>query len=100
MLTNNGGTLGTCFVCGVTLDGSTPGGAVTINGSYTSTASNTLTGVDGSINSHGNFQVAGSPGAAFGLIIQGNVTLQGGGAVTLSNNAFILVPGLGNTGSL
>jgi hypothetical protein len=81
-LTNIGGSLGT-LVSGnnVTLDGSAHG-AITLAGTYTVT-NNTSTYVVGTINNTGAIQMNADNTTA-ALIIQGNVTLTGGGTVTLS----------------
>ena len=91
-LNNNGGTLGTLARNAATLDGSTQG-PLTINGTYTSDL-NTQTTLLGTINNNNNFQLNGGSGTNSELFIGNNVTLQGGGTVTLSTaggggNAFI-----------
>jgi hypothetical protein len=76
------------------LDGSTGAGAVTLNGTYTSDL-NTITYLLGTITNQGNIQVNGGAGTnSFLFIDSSNVTLQGGGTLTLSTaagggNAFI-----------
>jgi len=60
---------------------------VTINGTYTSDL-NTDTYLLGTINNRGNIQLNGGAGTnSFLVIDSANVTLQGGGTVTLSTNA-------------
>jgi hypothetical protein len=83
-LTNNGAFLGT-YAGATTLDGSTASGAVTINGTYTS-AVNSQTWLLGTIINNGAIQVDGGGGLGYNtyLVVSGNVTLQGGGTVTLS----------------
>ena len=66
-----------------TLDGSTGGGAITINGTYTNDV-NADTHLLGTINNKNNFQVNGGAAANSIVLIDSNVTLQGGGTVTLS----------------
>src|ERR1022692_3386359 len=85
-LTNNGSFLGTPGGNVATLDGSTGAGAVTLNGTYTSdTGSNTY--LLGTINNQGNFLLNGGSGAnAIALLDSPNVTLQGGGTVTMAVN--------------
>ena len=94
-LTNNGGAFfGTPSGNTAVLDGSTGAGAVTINGTYTSDL-NSATYLLGTINNLGNLQVNGGNGTNTQLVVDSsNVTLQGGGTVTLSTatgggNAFI-----------
>ena len=84
-LNNNGGAFfGTPQGNVAYLDGSTAAGAVTINGTYTSDL-NTDTYLRGTINNTGNFQLNGGSGTNSVLLIDSaNVTLQGGGTVTLS----------------
>jgi fibronectin-binding autotransporter adhesin len=82
-LNNIGGTLGTPLNSNATLDGSTGGGAITINGTYTNDV-NADTTLLGTINNKNNFQVNGGAGANAVVSIGSNVTLQGGGTVTLS----------------
>ncbi len=82
-LNNLGGTLGTPINSVATLDGSTGGGAITINGNYTNDV-NADTHLLGTINNKNNFQVNGGSAANAIIIIDNNVTLQGGGTVTLS----------------
>jgi hypothetical protein len=84
-LNNNGGAFfGTPQGNVAYLDGSTAAGAVTINGTYTSDL-NSATYVLGTINNTGNFQLNGGSGTNSVLLIDSaNVTLQGGGTVTLS----------------
>ncbi len=82
-LNNTGG--GTMETVGTaTLDGSTSG-ALTLNGTYLTGAGST-TNLLGTIVNNGNLVVDGSAGAA-GLALNGNTTLQGGGAVTLLSGA-------------
>src|ERR1022692_167377 len=85
-LTNNGSFLGTPGGNVATLDGSTGAGAVTLNGTYTSdTGSNTY--LLGTINNKGNFLLNGGSGAnAIALLDSPNVTLQGGGTMTMVVN--------------
>ena len=83
-LNNNGGTLGTPAGNSATLDGSTAAGAITINGTYLNAA-----GADtyalGTINNTNNF-LMNSGVALIGIVLAAiNVTLQGGGTVTLCN---------------
>jgi hypothetical protein len=86
-LTNNGAFLGTPQNNQAILDGSTGAGAVTINGTYTSALS-TQTYLLGTINNQGNIQVNGGSGASTYLWVDSsNVTLTGGGTVTLSSAA-------------
>ncbi len=82
LTTVSGGTLGT-LVSGnnVTLDGSTHG-AITFAGTY-SVTNNTSTYVAGTINNTGLIQISADNSTA-ALIMNGNVTLAGGGTVTLS----------------
>ncbi len=83
-LNNIGGTLGTLQNASAYLDGSTSGGAITINGTYTGDV-NTDTYFLGTINNKNNFQLNGGSGAnAIILVDSSNVMLQGGGTVTLS----------------
>ena len=84
-LNNIGGTLGTPANYTATLDGSTQG-PLTINGTYTSDL-NTQTTLLGTINNKDNFQLNGGSGTNSELFIGNNVTLQGGGTVTLSTTA-------------
>ncbi|MGH9375324.1 MAG: PEP-CTERM sorting domain-containing protein [Terriglobia bacterium] len=91
-LTNKGGTLETATANATVLDGSTTAGAVTINGTYTSSL-DTVTDLNGTIINKGVIQVNGGSGnySILGLGSPGatveNVTLQGGGTVTLSSTA-------------
>ncbi len=94
-LTNNGGAFfGTPAGNAAFLDGSTGAGAITLNGTYTSDL-NTSTYLLGTIKNQGNIQVNGGSGFNTVLLIDsGNVTLQGGGTMTLTTltgggNAFI-----------
>jgi fibronectin-binding autotransporter adhesin len=83
-LTNNGGAFfGTPNGNVALLDGSTGAGAITLNGTYTSDL-NTNTYLLGTINNKNNFQVNGGAATNTELIIGNNVTLQGGGTVTLA----------------
>jgi hypothetical protein len=66
------------------LDGSTGAGAVTIKGTYTSDFGS-YTGLIGSIINNGNIQVNGGGGSDTYLYAPSNVTLTGGGTVTLSS---------------
>jgi len=93
-LTNNGAAFfGTLAGQVASLDGSTGAGAVTLNGTYTGDLGSS-TYLLGSIVNKGNLQL-NSNGANTLLLIGSNVTLSGGGTVTLSTqnaggNAFIL----------
>src|SRR6202050_4457155 len=82
LTTVGGAALGT-LVSGnnATLDGSTHG-AITLAGTYTLT-NNTSTYVLGTINNTGSIQM-NAANSTTALIIQGSVTLTGGGTVTLS----------------
>ena len=82
-LNNIGGTLGTPVNSTAYLDGSTSGGAITINGTYTSDL-NTDTYLLGTINDKNNFQMNGGSGSNAIILANSNVTLQGGGTVTMS----------------
>ena len=84
-LNNIGGTLGTLNGNAATLDGSTVAGAITINGTYTNGEGST-TSILGTINNKNNFQLNAGGGANSVLEIGSNVTLQGGGTVTMSNS--------------
>ena len=85
-LNNNGGLFfGTVAGNVATLDGSTAG-AVTMNGTYTADVGS-LTYLYGSIVNNGNFQVNGGGGSNTYLYVPGNVTLTGGGTVTLATTA-------------
>ena len=85
-LNNIGGTLGTPNGNAAILDGSTAAGAITINGTYTNGVGST-TYILGTINNKNNFQLNAGGGANSALIIDSaNVTLQGGGTVTMSNS--------------
>lgn len=78
-LTNNGGAfLGTPSGFVATLEGMTHG-PLTLNGTYTSDF-NTNTNLLGTINNRGNNQVKGGAGTNSVLVIDGNVSLQGGAA--------------------
>ena len=80
----NGGMLGTATGQQIILDGSTGAGAVNLNGTYTG-GLNSLTFVKGTINNTNNIQLNGGNGSNTGLVaFSSNVTLQGGGTVTLS----------------
>jgi hypothetical protein len=82
-LNNTGG--GTMETVGTaTLDGST-NGALTLNGTYLTGGGSTTT-LLGTIINNGNLEVDGSAGAAT-LSLNGNTTLQGGGAVTLNGSS-------------
>jgi len=82
-LTNSSSTLGTTQG-NVFLDGSTTAGAITLNGTYTA-ALNTGTYLLGTINNNNNILVNGGGGYNTELYADStNVTLQGGGTVTLS----------------
>ncbi|HEY4930282.1 MAG TPA: hypothetical protein VII23_01820 [Terriglobales bacterium] len=82
-LNNLGGTLGTPVNSTAVLDGSTGGGAITINGTYTSDV-NSDTYFLGTINNKNNFQLNGGAGTNAIILASSNVTLQGGGTVTMS----------------
>ena len=83
-LTNSGGAFfGTPTGNVAFLDGSTGAGAVTLNGTYTSDL-NTDTYLRGTITNKGNIQVNGGSGTNSFLLADSNVTLQGGGTVTLA----------------
>ncbi len=82
-LNNLGSTLGTTQNNTVFLDGSTSAGAITINGTYTADV-NTNTHLLGTINNNNNFQMNGGSGSNAVVLIDSNVTLQGGGTLTLS----------------
>jgi hypothetical protein len=85
-LTNNGSFLGTLASNAATLDGSTVAGAVTLNGTYTGDT-NSATVLRGTINNKGNFLLNGGSGYnAFVYLDSSNVTLQGGGTVTMAVN--------------
>jgi hypothetical protein len=85
-LTNNGTFLGTPNGNAAFLDGSTSAGAITINGTYTNGLGST-TYILGTINNNNNFQLNAGGGANSVLEIDSaNLTLQGGGTVTLSNS--------------
>ena len=87
-LNNNGGAFfGTPLDSTAYLDGSTAAGAVTLNGTYTTDYNSN----DLSFRHHqqsgqnqGNFQLNGGGGDNTYLYTIGNVTLQGGGTVTLN----------------
>ena len=83
-LNNNGAAFfGTPNGYFANLDGSTAAGALTLNGSYTTDySSNTY--LYGSIINNGNLQVNGGGNANGTLYIPTNVTLTGGGTVTLN----------------
>src|ERR1019366_4627276 len=68
------------------LDGSTSAGAVTLNGTYT-TDYGASTNLYGTIKNQGNLQVNGGNGSNTYLNIPVNVTLTGGGTVSLSTIA-------------
>jgi hypothetical protein len=82
-LNNLGGTLGTPNSNAATLDGSTVAGAVTLNGTYTGALGST-TYVLGSIINNNNIQLNAGSGYNTVLQLGSNVTLSGGGAVTLA----------------
>jgi hypothetical protein len=83
--TTSGGTLGS-FSSGVTLDGSTAAGAVTVSTGSTYTGEgNSQTTVLGTITNKGNIQLNGGGGTNTYLFIGGNTTLSGAGTLTLSN---------------
>jgi hypothetical protein len=85
-LNNIGGTLGTPNGNAAFLDGSTAAGPITINGNYTNGVGST-TYILGTINNKNNFQLNAGGGANSVLIIDSaNVTLQGGGTVTMANS--------------
>ncbi len=78
-----GGFIGTATSDSATLDGSTGAGAVTVNGTYT-LAPNSQTSIYGSIVNNGNFQVNGGGNSNSYLYVPANVSLTGGGTVSLS----------------
>jgi PEP-CTERM motif len=78
-----GGFIGTPTSTSATLDGSTGAGAVTVNGTYT-VATNSQTSIYGSIVNNGNFQINGGGNTNSYLYVPGNVSLTGGGTVSLS----------------
>jgi hypothetical protein len=96
-LTNNANFFGTPANNVAYLDGSTGAGAITINGTYTSDT-NSETYLLGTINNHGNILLNGGSGYnAFLFPDTSNVTLQGGGTVTLvtlggGGSAYIMQP--------
>jgi PEP-CTERM motif len=81
--TLNGGTIETTVGYSATLDGSTGAGAVTINGTYLTPGNSSGTSLYGSIINKGNFQVNGGGNTNGYLYVPGNVSLTGGGTVTL-----------------
>src|SRR5271167_4089965 len=84
-LTNNGSFFGTPDGNAAILDGSTAAGAITINGTYTN-GNGSTTYLLGTINNNNNFLVmaTGNGNNSALEIDDANVTLQGGGTVTLS----------------
>src|SRR5271157_2868980 len=81
--TLNGGTMQT--VGYAYLDGSTGAGAINLSsGSTYTTANNAQTFILGTINNQGTFQQNGGGNTNAYLYLNGNTTLQGGGAVNLS----------------
>jgi len=88
LTTVNGGTLETASGVGgaATLDGSTLGPLTLSTGSTYTTLLSSTTTLLGTINNSGNFQLTGGDSTLF---IGSNVTLQGGGTVTLSTGSFL-----------
>jgi PEP-CTERM motif len=84
-LTNNGGTLGTPNGNTAFLDGSTQG-TLTLKGTYLGDF-NTTTHLLGTIDNSNNLQLNGGNGANSFLVMDNNVTLEGGGTVTLATTA-------------
>src|SRR5271167_2198259 len=84
-LANNGSFFGTPNGNSATLDGSTAAGAITINGTYTN-GNGSTTYLLGTINNNNNFLVmaTGNGNNSALEIDNANVTLKGGGTVTLS----------------
>ena len=81
LTSTGGGVLGAAANTTPTLDGSTLG-TLTIAGTYTA-PNNTVTYLLGTINNTGNIQINPAASNTY-LTSQGNVTLTGGGTVTLS----------------
>ncbi|MGH9703548.1 MAG: beta strand repeat-containing protein, partial [Candidatus Acidiferrales bacterium] len=84
LTTTLGGMLGTAASQTATLDGSTPSGTVTNQGTYTG-ADNSTTLLVGTINNTGAFLIAAAGNNTF-LRATGAVTLMGGGTVTLTTS--------------
>ncbi|MGA9565706.1 MAG: hypothetical protein WBS19_09310, partial [Candidatus Korobacteraceae bacterium] len=84
-LNNIGGTLGTPNGNSAILDGSTGAGAITLNGTYINGVGS-ITEILGTIKNNNNFQLNAGGGANSILEIGSNLTLQGGGTVTMSNS--------------
>ncbi len=82
-LTNNGSFFGTPDGNSAILDGSTAAGAISINGTYTN-GLGSVTSILGTINNKNNFQLNAGGGSNSVLELGSNVTLQGGGTVTMS----------------
>src|SRR6266436_6749425 len=83
----SGGTLETLGGFSATLDGSNAG-ALTISSNTTYTSDfNSQTALLGTITNNGNIQVNGGGGTNSFLFAGSNVTLQGGGTVTLSTTS-------------
>ena len=78
----SGGFIGSPTGNTATLDGSTGAGAVTVNGTYT-VAPNSNTSILGSIVNNGNFQINGGGNSNSYLYLPVNVSLTGGGTVSL-----------------
>jgi len=78
----SGGFIGSPTSASATLDGSTGAGAVTVNGTYT-VAPNSQTYIYGSIVNNGNFQINGGGNSNSYLYLPANVSLTGGGTVSL-----------------
>ena len=89
---NSGGWLGTASGNTAYLDGTTQG-ALTINGNFTSDL-NTNTFLYGTINNNGNLQLNAGNATNSVLLIGSNLTLQGGGTLSMNvasggGNAYI-----------
>ena len=65
--------------------GARSAGAITINGTYTNGPGSTTT-ILGTINNNNSFLLNAGGGANSDLELGSNVTLQGGGTVTMSNS--------------
>ena len=90
--TTSGGTWGR-FQSGVTLDGSTAAGAVTVStGSTYTEEGNSQTTILGTINNKGSILVNGGGGTNTYLFLGGNTTLSGAGTLTLSNTMPAVAP--------
>ena len=77
----SGGTMQTSGE--VFLDGTTQG-AMTINGTYLTNAASSETLTTGTFNNNGNFQINGGNGQNAFILLNGNTTLQGSGAGTVT----------------